>query len=242
MSNPVVLYLGTWNRELKSGKTKKFWCGIDMNRLDYEQLASLQQSLPEILKTKNLKARYWKGKELVPDIFVPYYRTYFVGNVGSVIKGRLFSLDVTDADKEEAARAASKEGEDYDELSLDIKNYHLAQAVRKRGAKEVEEQEKSAKEKDERPEEMAKPKDKGHLSTKEFMEPPSPPSKGHLSAKEFMKPPQPKGHLSTKEFMPIRAFPKAQQASNIQATKHSMMQPDPSRLRQEKPKAKDDES
>lgn len=219
ITNPVVLYLGTWRRRLKSGVTRTYWCGIDMNNLDEEQLASLQFHLPEILKRKRVYDRYWAGKRLLPDIFEPFYRTYNTNSVGAVIKGRLFSLDVTDIDEKEAAELSEKDGgPEWDELSADHKSYYIAQAVRKRGTREAEAQEEAAREKEKEPERVPKPKP----------EAPEP---------EVPERPLPKAFVPIRPAIPtFRRKPRPEQVPpSTQATKHSIIQPDPERLRPEKP-------
>lgn len=221
-TNPVVFYLGTWRRKLKSGVRRTYWCGIDMNNLDEEQLAALQHELPNILKKRSVYDRYWAGKRLLPDIFHQFYRTYNTNSVGAVIKGRLFSLDVTDVDKEEAAKLAVKDGgPDWEDLSNNHKSYYTAQAVRKRGTREAEEQEKAAAEKEEEPEKVAKP-DLGDAA------PPDLP----------------------KDFVPInpaiqrpKVKPRPEQVPpTTQATKHSIIQPSPQRLRPSKPAPIEDDA
>ena len=215
-TQPVVLYLGTWRRRLKSGVTRTYWCGIDMNNLDKEQVASLQFHLPEILKNKRIYDRYWTGKRLLPDVFHWYYRTYNTNSVGSVLKGRLFSLDITDADEKEAVELAEKDGgPEWSGLSDDHKSYYIAQAVRKRGTREAEKQEEAAKEKEERPEEVPKP----------APEAPVP---------EAPKEPLPKDFVPIKPQVFIKPRPE-QVPPSTQATKHGLIQPSPERLRPARP-------
>lgn len=216
-TKPVVLYLGTWHRRLNSGVYRNYWCGIDLNNLDEEQLAALQYHLPEILKNSRIYNRYHTGKELLPDVFVPFYRTYNTNNVGAVIKGRLFSLDVTDADKEEAIEINRKNGgREWDELSKRNRSYFIAQAVRERGTREAEKQEKAAKAKDEAPEKKEKPPKK-------------------------MPKPLPKEFVPIKPAIPTSKVPPTQPPRpeqvppSTQATKHSIIQPSPQRLRPGKP-------
>lgn len=50
--------------------------GINLHYLNSQQIEKLAKALPEIMNSGNLKARYWKGRSLAPDVFTDYYRTY----------------------------------------------------------------------------------------------------------------------------------------------------------------------
>ena len=224
VTQPVVLYLGTWRRRLNSGVHRTYWCGIDMNNLDEEQLSALQFHLPEILKNRRVYDRYWTGKRLLPDVFEAHYRTYNTNSVGAIIKGRLFSLDITDADKDAAIELADKDGgPEWGELSGDHKSYYLAQAVRDRGTREAEKQEKAAKEKDQEPEDIPKPEPEGP-EPEVAVEPTETP-------KEFvpMRVPFPRPRVRRRQPRPEQIAPPTQ------ATRHSTIQPDPERIKAEKP-------
>jgi len=73
---PRVLVFGSWVHR-NTGNT--LVGGINLNYLNQEQIERLRTYLPEILAQKTLKARYWEGKRLLPDVFDNqdgYYRTY----------------------------------------------------------------------------------------------------------------------------------------------------------------------
>ena len=73
---PRVLVFGSWTHP-NTGNT--LVGGVNLNYLNPEQIERLRTYLPEILAQKTLKARYWEGKRLLPDIFdnqEGYYRTY----------------------------------------------------------------------------------------------------------------------------------------------------------------------
>jgi len=140
-THPKILYLGTWDRTLKSGEKRKYWCAVELNNLDTEQISSLKQNLQEILREKTIKARYHKGKNLLPDIFKQWYRTYRIENIGSRIKGQLYSLDVRDVDEDKAAEYAQTEtGKEFSSFSDEQKSDWISRAVRERGQEEEEQQ------------------------------------------------------------------------------------------------------
>ena len=73
---PRVLVFGSWVHK-NTGNT--LVGGINLNYLNPEQIERVRTYLPEILAQKTLKARYWEGKRLLPDVFDNqdgYYRTY----------------------------------------------------------------------------------------------------------------------------------------------------------------------
>lgn len=140
-THPVILYLGTWKRVLKNGLKRDYWCAIELNNLDTEQMASLKYYLSDILEQKTIKARYRKGKELLPDIFVQWYRTYRIENIGSRIKGQLYSLDVRDVDEAKADEYAREEtGEKLSTFNPEQQSDWISRAVRERGKEEEEQQ------------------------------------------------------------------------------------------------------
>jgi len=150
-SSPTAFYLGTWNRKLKNGRRKKYLCGINLNYLDATDIADLQHNLPDILKSKQLPGatgRYWTARRLVPDIMEKAYREYKYENISRVVKGRIFALKVTDEDKKIAQRYALEDGKEFKELDYDEKNQYLEKAIRNRGEKSIERQEKAHKERE----------------------------------------------------------------------------------------------
>lgn len=70
---PQVLKLGTWVHP-STGNT--LIGGVNLNYMTPNQIDRLRYYLPDILKNKNLKDRYWAGMGLAPDIFKQLYRTY----------------------------------------------------------------------------------------------------------------------------------------------------------------------
>jgi hypothetical protein len=70
---PKVLKLGTW---IHPNTGNVLIGGINLHYLRPEQIQKIQYYLPEILKDRNLRRRYWTGMRLAPDIFDNFYRTY----------------------------------------------------------------------------------------------------------------------------------------------------------------------
>jgi hypothetical protein len=102
---PNVLILGKW----KHPRTKITSVGgINLNYLKGDQVGRLQVALPKILSVKNLKSRYWAGKELVPDVFDVAYRTYNKSKITPVSADTLkFAKTPEGAEK---AKVAAKKG------------------------------------------------------------------------------------------------------------------------------------
>lgn len=70
---PDVLLLGAYTHPNTGNNLVG---GINTHYLDSGQIENLARSLPKIMSGKNLKQRYWIGRELMPDVFTDYYRTY----------------------------------------------------------------------------------------------------------------------------------------------------------------------
>lgn len=70
---PDILLLGAY-RHPNTGNN--LVGGVNLHYLNNRQIEKLAEALPEIIAAGNLKARYWKGRSLVPDVFNDYYRTY----------------------------------------------------------------------------------------------------------------------------------------------------------------------
>jgi hypothetical protein len=83
---PRMLLLGKWRHP---DTRNVLLAGVNLNYLDDEQVAQLRQVLPQILAPRNLKSRYWKGRDLAPEIFEKSYRTYDRDWVGSVTRDTL---------------------------------------------------------------------------------------------------------------------------------------------------------
>jgi hypothetical protein len=70
---PDILLLGAWRHP----NTKNILVGgINLHYLNEKQRDDLARILPEVMKSGNLKSRYWQGRDLLPDVFKSYYRTY----------------------------------------------------------------------------------------------------------------------------------------------------------------------
>lgn len=82
---PTVLVLGQWDKE--DGKT--LIGGLNVNYMTSAELERVSDVLPDILKAGNLKARYWAGRKLLPDIFGQFYRTYNKEYVNGAAAGEI---------------------------------------------------------------------------------------------------------------------------------------------------------
>jgi hypothetical protein len=83
---PRLLLLGKWRHPTTRNI---LLAGINLNYLTDEQLAEVRKNLKQIITPRNLKSRYWKGKQLLPDVFDDAYRTYDKDYVGSITKDTL---------------------------------------------------------------------------------------------------------------------------------------------------------
>lgn len=83
---PRLLLLGKWRHPTTRNI---LLAGINLNYLSDDQLAAVRKNLKAIIQPRNLKSRYWKGKQLVPDVFETAYRTYDKDYVGSITKDTL---------------------------------------------------------------------------------------------------------------------------------------------------------
>lgn len=92
---PNALILGKWRHP---NTRNTLVAGINLNYLTDSQIEHLQRVLPQILSTRDedgtvrprsLKDRYWAGRELAPDIFNNFYRTYNIRFVHAVTPGTL---------------------------------------------------------------------------------------------------------------------------------------------------------
>lgn len=148
--SPVVLHLGTWRMKDRYGVNKKFICGINLAYLDDEtELVALQEALPQILKSPDMKTRYRVGKNLLPDIFDKAYRTYNVNNlVTRPVYGRFYALKPSDDDKKEAQTLASNDGLEWSQLNNKERNQYIDQALRKRGESDIKRQKDAKKDRE----------------------------------------------------------------------------------------------
>lgn len=182
-SKPTILYLGTWNRKLKSGITRDYVCGINLNYLDQQKLVALRRNLDKILKPTTLKGKYNVGNELLPHIFNgknASYRTYDESRISRSIEGRLLALKVEKEDEEIAKKLASEDGYEFDEIKDDdTKKQYIEQAIRKRADEEYERQEQAEKDKkiiepEEKEPKLEPPKPLPKPTTKPLVKPPTP--------------------------------------------------------------------
>jgi len=70
---PDILLLGAYKHP---STRNNLVGGINLHYINQDQRDRLARSLPTIMKSNNLKRRYWIGRQLVPDVFTNYYRTY----------------------------------------------------------------------------------------------------------------------------------------------------------------------
>ena len=101
---PRLLLLGKWRHPTTRNI---LLAGINLNYLTDEQLANVRKNLKAIIQPRNLKSRYWKGKQLLPDVFDNAYRTYDKDYVGSITKDTLKYWPT-----DEALEKAEKEAQD----------------------------------------------------------------------------------------------------------------------------------
>lgn len=70
---PLILRLGKYNHPTTGNSLVG---GVNLNYMSQSEVEDLQYYLPEILKPKNLRDRYWEGRRLLPQAFENFYRTY----------------------------------------------------------------------------------------------------------------------------------------------------------------------
>lgn len=93
---PKVLQLGMW---IHPTTGNALVAGVNLNYLTEEQIQRLRYYLPEILRTRNLKQRYWEGRRLLPDIFNNFYRTYDRNNISVVTPSTLRFMQPKELEK-----------------------------------------------------------------------------------------------------------------------------------------------
>ncbi len=123
---PNVLILGRM-RHPSTGNNLTY--GVNLNYLSKSQIASLRKMLPNIFNEKNLKARYWKLRDTLPDV-AKYYRSYDndyihkveVGDLDDFMSQMPKSTDKVDATDKQAAKTtiAAKDAEDSLEPSIKL--------------------------------------------------------------------------------------------------------------------------
>lgn len=101
---PKVLLLGRWRHPRTRNNLV---AGINLNYLSDDQVTRLRKVLPQILKSRNLRNRYWAGRELLPDIFNDMYRTYDSRYVHGITPATL-RFWRPDIEKKKLARAKRK--------------------------------------------------------------------------------------------------------------------------------------
>lgn len=102
---PKILLLGRWRHPRTRNN---LIAGINLNYLDDEQVIRLRRLLPSILKSRNLKNRYWAGRMLLPDIFNDLYRTYDSKYVHAITPATL-KFWKPEAEKRRAAKEKERE-------------------------------------------------------------------------------------------------------------------------------------
>lgn len=83
---PQVLLLGRWR---EPDTRNLLVAGINLHYLTPDQIIELRKVLPDILKPRDLKSRYWRGMSLLPDVFKKNYRTYDQDYVSGASKSTL---------------------------------------------------------------------------------------------------------------------------------------------------------
>ena len=146
---PKVLLLGRWRHPRTRNNLV---AGINLNYLSDEQKLRLRQALPEILKSRNLRRRYWKGREVLPDIFNDLYRTYDARYVHAVTPATL-RFWKPEAEKKKAALAAKK-AEKQRELGIEVPEPEVPEVPKIARARVEPEPEE---ERPEEPEELEEP-------------------------------------------------------------------------------------
>ena len=123
---PKVLLLGRWRHP----RTRNdLVAGINLNYLSDEQVLRLRQSLPKILKSRNLRRRYWTGRQVLPDIFNDLYRTYDRRFIHAITPATL-RFWKPEAEKKKAARAAKKV-EKQREMGIEVPEPEVPEAPEK---------------------------------------------------------------------------------------------------------------
>lgn len=84
---PDALILGAY-RHPKTGN--KLVGAINLRYLTQQQVDTLRKELPKLLKAPNLKGRYWTGRQILPEIFNNYYRTYNASHIRSLQRGAMY--------------------------------------------------------------------------------------------------------------------------------------------------------
>ena len=100
--------------------------GINLNYLAEDEISRLRQNLSPILAERTLNDRYWKGRELIPDIFKVAYRTYRQDEIVAV------SREVIRKWPSEGAREEEERRRKWREMSPEERT-----AIRRQRAKEA---------------------------------------------------------------------------------------------------------
>lgn len=85
--SPDILLLGAYRHP---GTGNNLVGGVNLHYLNSKQRDDLARVLPDIMGQRNLKARYWTGRNLLPDVFNNFYRTYNSRFIRGVQKDTLF--------------------------------------------------------------------------------------------------------------------------------------------------------
>ena len=84
---PDILLLGAYKHPSTGNNLVG---GINLNYLDNKTRDKLARNLPQIMEPNNLKRRYWVGRNLVPEVFNSFYRTYNSQLIRGVSKDILY--------------------------------------------------------------------------------------------------------------------------------------------------------
>ena len=106
---PSVLILGHWRHPRTRNQLV---AGVNLNYLTDVEIEQLRRTLPQILKSRNLKDRYWAGRQLLPSVFNDNYRTYDKKFVHAVTPGTLrFWSKKAEAEKQKKQGEVAKQKE-----------------------------------------------------------------------------------------------------------------------------------
>ena len=84
---PDILLLGAFRHP---NTNNNLVGGINLHYINQDQRDRLARSLPAIMKSNSLKRRYWVGRQLVPDVFNNFYRTYNAQYIRGVTKDVMY--------------------------------------------------------------------------------------------------------------------------------------------------------
>jgi len=108
---PHVLVLGKW----RNPRTRnELVGGINLNYLSDAEIEELQKKLQQVIgPDRNLKRRYWRGRNILPGVFNKAYRTYRKDRIVSATPATLRFIKT--AEKEAEAAKGQEEPEEQEE-------------------------------------------------------------------------------------------------------------------------------